>query len=55
LVAQPAGSDRAEPQEVIIRNSVPNILANEAYGPDWKHTQLVMVVNTAGDTSTHLS
>ncbi|MHC6220492.1 hypothetical protein [Arthrobacter sp. MMS24-S77] len=46
----------SEPSEqVTIRNSVPNILANEAYGPDWKSTQDVMVVNTAGGTSTHLS
>lgn len=41
--------------EVIIRNSVPNILANEAYGADWKRTQDVMVVNTPGGTSTHLA
>lgn len=41
--------------EVIIRNSVPNILANEAYGPDWKRTRDVMVVNTPGGTSTHLA
>jgi fatty acid/phospholipid biosynthesis enzyme len=45
----------SEPEQVTIRNSVPNILANEAYGPDWKSTQDVMVVNTAGGTSTHLS
>lgn len=45
----------SEPEQVTIRNSVPNILANEAYGPDWKRTQNVMVVNTAGGTSTHLS
>jgi hypothetical protein len=44
----------SEPEQVTIRNSVPNILANEAYGPDWKRTQDVMVVNTAGGTSTHL-
>lgn len=46
----------SEPAEqVTIRNSVPNILANEAYGPSWKRTQDVLVVNTAGGTSTHLS
>lgn len=45
----------SEREHVIIRNSVPNIPANGAYGPDWKHTQHVMVVNTAGGTSTHLS
>ncbi|WP_018771445.1 hypothetical protein [Arthrobacter sp. 162MFSha1.1] len=41
--------------EVIIRNSVPNILANEAYGAGWKRTQDVLVVNTPGGTSTHLA
>ncbi|TQJ36703.1 hypothetical protein [Arthrobacter sp. SLBN-122] len=41
--------------EVTIRNSVPNILANEAYGPDWQGSQDVMVVNTPGGTSTHLA
>lgn len=41
--------------EVTIRNSLPNFLANEAYGPDWKRTQDVMVVNTPGGTSTHLA
>lgn len=46
----------SEPAEQItVRDSAPNILANEAYGPDWKHTQEVMVVNTTGGTSTHLS
>lgn len=32
----------SEPEQVTIRNSMPNILANEAYGPDWKRTQDVM-------------
>ncbi|MDJ0459305.1 hypothetical protein PUN71_019040 [Arthrobacter sp. NQ7] len=41
--------------EVIIRNSVPNILANEAYGADWRRTQDVLVVSTPGGTSTHLA
>ena len=45
----------SEPEQVTIRNSMPNILANEAYGSDWKRTQDVMVVNTAGGTATHLS
>ena len=46
----------SEPAEqVTIRNSALNILANEAYGPDWKRTQDVLVVSTAGGTSTHLS
>jgi hypothetical protein len=45
----------SEPEQVTIHNSVPNILANEAYGPDWKRTQDIMVVNTAGGTSTHLA
>lgn len=45
----------SQPEQVTIRISVPNILANEAYGPDWKRTQDVMVVNTAGGTSTHLA
>ncbi|MFF2842416.1 hypothetical protein [Paenarthrobacter sp. NPDC057981] len=45
----------SEPEQGIIRNSVPDILANEAYGPDWKRTQDIMVVNTAGGTSTHLA
>lgn len=34
---------------------MPNILANEAYAPDWKRTQDVMVINTTDGTSTHLS
>jgi hypothetical protein len=45
-------------EQTTIRNSVPDILADEAYGPAWKRTQAVMVVNTAntaGGTSTHLS
>jgi hypothetical protein len=45
----------SEPEQVTIRNSMPNILANEAYGPGWKRTQDVMVVTTAGGTSTHLA
>jgi hypothetical protein len=48
----------SEPQQITIRNSVPDIFANEAYGPAWKRTQAVMVVNTAntaGGTSAHLS
>ncbi|MET3934873.1 hypothetical protein [Arthrobacter sp. OAP107] len=45
----------AEPEQISIRNSVPSIVANEAYSPDWKRTQDVMVVNTAGGTSTHLA
>jgi hypothetical protein len=45
----------SEPEQVTIRNSMPNILANEAYGSGWKRTQDVMVVNTAGGTATHLS
>jgi hypothetical protein len=45
----------SEPEQVTIRNSVPNILANEAYGPDWKRTQDVSVVRTSGGTSTHLA
>lgn len=45
----------SEPEQVTIGNSVPNILANEAYGSDWKRTQDVMVINTAGGTSTHLA
>ncbi|QHK19727.1 hypothetical protein GU243_08295 [Pseudarthrobacter psychrotolerans] len=44
----------AEPEQLTIRNSVPNILANEAYGPDWKRTRDGMVVNMASGTSTHL-
>jgi hypothetical protein len=34
----------------MIRNSVPIILSNESYGPDWKRAQDVMAVNTAGGT-----
>jgi hypothetical protein len=45
----------SEPEQVVIRNSEPNILHNEAYGPDGRRTQDVMVVNTAAGTSTHLS
>ncbi|TQS88578.1 hypothetical protein EU811_20715 [Arthrobacter sp. TS-15] len=45
----------SEPEQVAIRNSVPNILANEAYGPDWKRTQDVMVVHTPGGNATHLA
>jgi fatty acid/phospholipid biosynthesis enzyme len=45
----------SEPEQVTIRNSVPNILANEAYGPDWKRAQDVMAVHTPGGTSTHLA
>lgn len=45
----------SEPEPITIRNSLPNILANEAYGPDWKRTQDVMVVITVGGTSTHLA
>lgn len=45
----------SEREPIPIRNSVPNILANKAYGPDWKRTQDVMVVKTSGGTSTHLA
>jgi hypothetical protein len=45
----------SEPEQITIRNSVPNILANEAYGPNWNRTQDVMVVHTPGGTSTHLA
>lgn len=45
----------SEPNKVTIHNSLPNVLANEAYGQEWRRTQDVMVVNTAGGTSTHLA
>ena len=45
----------SEPDQISLRNSLSNILANEAYGPDWKRSQDVMVVNTSGGTSTHLA
>lgn len=45
----------SEPDPITIRSSMPNILANEAYGPDWKRSQDVMVVNTSGGSSTHLA
>lgn len=38
----------SEPEQVTIRNSMPNIVANEAYDPDWKRTQDLVVVHTPG-------
>lgn len=45
----------SEHEQVTIRNSLPNFLFNEAYGPGWKRTQDVLVVSTPGGTSTHLA
>src|SRR4051794_32950695 len=45
----------SEPKQITTRNSAPNILANEAYAAGWRRSQDVMVVNTAGGTSTHLA
>lgn len=46
----------SEPEQITIRNSAPNLLANEAYGPNWNRTQDdVIVVHTSGGTSTHLA
>lgn len=44
----------SEPEQISIRNSVPDIVANEAYGLSWKRSQTVTVANRAGGTSTHL-
>jgi len=38
-----------------MKNSMPNIFSNEAYGLDGNRTQDVYVVNTPGGTSTHLA
>lgn len=38
-----------------MQNSLPNIVSNEAFGPDGRRTQDVCVVNTAGGASTHLA